>query len=293
MAVGFDRELDRLKTSRDPQERIEAANALARYAAMPRGEPESPTLGASHNAQVISGLGEALYDRDPVVQALSACGLGRFGTIQAARRLIPWLQELFPAPDDGPQTLSAKRVGPAPAGTDVRAVGVAALAAAVQPDVLAMLGENEWQSLRRRMELWQSGIVWQTTGALRVAIVEALVVLTVRAAGVAKPLLPNLTPLLDANPPFSLLAAIALLKASVEKAPLLVAAWFRRSGTAGHGDDEENLLKTWANLIVDYGGKQRATADLRPWLDTAAMLWKLENVPTPTRGDDDANTTRP
>lgn len=262
----------RVLASPNPAERLRAAASLGRLGASVR--EADGTLSADYRSAVIS-LAEALRDREsPLIRAEAAWALGRIGGLGAVRRLLPRIEEVYPAPQAGSQTLGGK--APAQEGsTNDTAALIAAVGKSCSEDVLANLDEDDLARLRQIRELLLGQLATETNDDVRVAVVETLVALSVRGrrAGIDFPT--DLSPLLCRGGRDAVFAAIALLRETAPDARRIATRWHQRSGAQAPDEAVGALMAAWEQ---DLGPCRPERARLLEWLDTAAILWDLREA---------------
>lgn len=258
--------------SPDPVERLRAAAGLGRLGARVR-EPHE-TLASEYRIAVVALAGALRDPESPLIRAEAAWALGRIGGLAALRRLLPRVEELFPAPDAGSQTLGAA-AAPEAEAAEATATLIAAVGKVLSEEVLAGLDAEDIAGLSRaRASLLRQLTLAETDDDVRVAIVETLAALSARArkAGLAMPT--DLAPLLCPGGRDAILAAIALLRESTPDARAVARRWQQRTGTSQTPDAAINaLIETW-EAQLGACGPDRAT--LLEWLDMAAIVWDLQ-----------------
>ena len=110
---------------------------------------------------------------------------------------------------------------------------------------------------------------------VRVAIIETLVVLSVRAgkAGIDYPA--DLSPLLCRGDNDAVLAAIALLREIAPDARTIAIRWHGRAGAETPDPAVDGLIEAW-ELHLDACRPDRS--ELLEWLDLAAIIWDLQET---------------
>jgi hypothetical protein len=268
-----------LLQSSDPIECLRGASGLGKIADT-LGTP-SQTLAAGDYSDAIMSLAEALRTPGaPLVQSESAWALGRIGGIAAMRRLLYRLEEVFPPSEYRSEVLGKQQHESSHAGPAyVRASLITAVGQGFSEEILRELEEEDIYSLRQRLEILLNNVTNETDENVRVAAVETVVALSVRAAQASVPLLNDLTSLLHGKDSVAVLAAIALLKGTVPGAREIAAQWHRSPNSQEPNQEVEGLLRQWTQqLKVWFGGWQPGREKLLGWLDLAAAMWDLREA---------------
>ncbi len=258
--------------SRNPNDRMRAAANLGRLGATVRESRE--TLSSDYYGAVVS-LAGALRDREsPLIRAEAAWALGRIGGVAVMRRLLPRIEEVFPAPEDGAQTLGPE--APAqeePANT--RASLIAAAGRALSSEELASLDERDVASLARTHELLLRQLDRETDDDVRVAIVETLVALSVRFRKAGLDVPTDLSRLLCRGDRDAVLAAIALLMEIAPDAHAIATQWHQRASRQEPDPAVNALLEAWEQQL---GACRPDRSELLKWLDLATIVWDLRKT---------------
>jgi HEAT repeat protein len=268
-----------LLQSSDPIDRLRGASGLGRIADTLR-TPGKTLRGGDYSKAVIS-LAEALRTPGaPLVQSESAWALGRIGGIPAVRRLLNRLKEVFPISERRSQVLGQqRREGSASVPAYVRASLITAIGKGLSEEVLRKLNEEDIDSLRQRLEILLNNVAEEPDENVRVAAVETIVALNVRATRAGLSLLPDLTNLLHGKESFAVLAAIALLNETVPGAREIAAQRHRRPHSQEPNQEVEGLLEQWSQqLEVWLGGWRPGREKLVEWLDLAMAMWDLREA---------------
>jgi hypothetical protein len=262
----------RILRSQNPTDRLRAAAKLGQLSAEVRESHE--TLSSDYHGAVVS-LAGALRDREsPLIRAEAAWALGRIGGVAAMRRILPRIEEIFPAPEAGAQTLGPE----APAQEEppnTRASLIAAAGRALSAEELASLDERDVASLAQTRELLLRQLDVETEDDVRVAIVETLVALSVRARKAGLDMGTDLSPVLCRGDRDAVLAAIALLKEIAPDAHALAAAWHQRAGPQVPDPAVSALIEDWEQQL---GACRPDRSELLEWLDLAAIIWDVEKA---------------
>ncbi len=257
--------------SPDPVERLRAAAGLGRLGARVRETHE--TLASEYRSAVTSLAGALRDPESPLIRAEAAWALGRIGGLAALRRLLPRVEELFPVPGAGGQTLGAE-TSPAEEAADAIATLIAAVGKVLSEEVLAGLDAEDIAGLSRAREsLLRHLTLAGTDDDVRVAIVETLTILSARARKAGLDMPTDLAPLLCPGGRDAILAAIALLRESAPDAGAVARRWHQRTGWQVPEDAVSALVETW-EAQLGVCGPDRAT--LLEWLDMAAIVWDLQ-----------------
>lgn len=266
----------RILRSKNPHDRLHAATNLGKLGATVR--ESHGTLSSDYRGVVVS-LAGALRDREsPLIRAEAAWALGRIGGHAAMRRLLPRIEEVYPTPGAGTQLLGQEP--PAPQETaNARAALIAAAGRALSTEELASLDEQDIDSLvqTRDLLLWQ--LTLETDDDVRVAIIETLVVLSVRAGKAGLDYPTDLSPLLCRGDNDAVLAAIALLREIAPDARAIAIRWHGRASAQAPDPAVNDLVEAWQlHLDVCPPDKRPDRSELLDWLDLAAIIWDLQET---------------
>jgi len=264
-----------LLRSQDPMERLRGASALGKMGAKLRMPSEA--LSVADHSDAIMSLAEALRDPEsPLIRAEAAWAMGRIGGVAAMRRLLYRLEEVFPAPGVEGEVLGEEHEeGVGQERADVRASLIAAVGQGFSEEVLQELDEEDIYSLKQRQEVLLKKVKEEPNENVRVALMETLVALSVRATRAGGTLLTDLTDLLCGANSTAVLAAIALLKEAVPDAREIAVRWYNRSGLQEPNQEVEGLLEQWKQHLGECCPDREK---LLEWLDMAAIIWNLRET---------------
>lgn len=259
--------------SQDPTDRLRAAANLGKLGVKVRAT--NATLASDYRGAIVS-LAGALRDREsPLIRAEAAWALGRIGGLAAMRRLVPRIEEVYPPLEAGTQVLGGETPAQEePAST--RAALIAAAGRALSADEMASLDERDIASLAQMRESLLRQLPLEADDDLRVAIIETVAVLSMRArkAGLAIPT--DLSPVLCGGDRDAVLAAIAVLSETAPDAREIVLRWHQRTGAPELDPALDALVDAWELQLGDSCPVARG--ELFEWLDLAAVLWDLQSV---------------
>ena len=258
--------------SQNPNDRLRAAASLGKLGARVRETNE--TLASDYRGAIVSLAGALRDQESSLIRAEAAWALGRIGGVAAMRRLLPRIEEVYPAPGAGTQVLGDE--APAqeePANT--RAALIAAAGRALSAEELAGLDAHDIASLAQARESLLRQLALETDEDVRVAIVETLVVLSVRTLKAGLDVPTDLSPLLCGGDEDAVLAAIALLKEIAPDAHAIATQWHSRIGTQEPDPGINTLIDAWELRLGDCR-PDRST--LLEWLDLAAVIWDLQTA---------------
>ena len=140
---------------------------------------------------------------------------------------------------------------------------------------MASLDERDIASLAQTRETLLRELTLETDDDVRVAIVETLVALTVRARKAGLDFPGDLSPLLCRGDRDAVLAAIALLREIAPDAHEIAARWHQRTGAQEPDPAVDALIEAWAQ---QFGACRPDRGELLEWLDLAAIIWDLQKT---------------
>jgi hypothetical protein len=258
--------------SQNPNERLRAAVSLGKLGARVRETNE--TLASDYRGAIVSLAGALRDQESSLIRAEAAWALGQIGGIAAMRRLLPRIEEVYPAPGAGTQVLGDETPAQEePANT--RAALIAAAGQALTTEELASLDAHDIASLAQTRESLLRQLAIETDDDVRVAIVETLVVLSVRTQKAGLDVPADLSPLLCGGDEDAILAAVALLKEIAPDAHTIATQWHRRTGIQEPDPGTNALIDAWELRLGDCR-PDRST--LLEWLDLAAIVWDLQTA---------------
>jgi HEAT repeat protein len=261
----------RFLRSGDPTDRLRAAAALGNFGAKVRETNE--TLASDYRGAVVS-LADALRDQaSPLIRAEAAWALGRIGGLAAMRRLLPRIEEVYPAPEAGAQILSRETsIQEEPAST--RAALIAAAGRAMSAEEMKSLDERDVDSLTQICGSLLRQLPLETDDDVRVAIIETVVVLSMRARKAGLDIPTDFLQVLCSGDRDAVLAAIAVLGETAPDAREIVLRWHQRTGAPEPDPALDVLVDAWELQLADSCPTERS--ELFEWLDLAAVLWDLQ-----------------
>lgn len=263
----------RLLRSQDPTDRLHAAARLGRLGTQVRAP--SATLASDYRGAIMTLAGALRDQESPLIRAEAAWALGQIGGLAALRRLVSRIEEVYPTPGSEAQLLGSETPAPKET-TSTRAALIAAAGRALAAAEMASLDERDIASLAQMRESLLRQLPLETDDDLRVAVIETVVVLSMRArkAGLAIPT--DLAPLLCGGDRDAVLAAIAVLGETAPDARAIVARWHQRTGAPEPDPALDALVDAWALNLGDCRPADRG--ELLEWLDLAAVLWDLQSA---------------
>ena len=258
--------------SQNPNDRLRVAASLGKLGARVRETNE--TLASDYRGAIVSLAGALRDQESSLIRAEAAWALGRIGGVAAMRRLLPRIEEVYPAPGAGTQVLGDEApTQEEPANT--RAALIAAAGRVLSAEELASLDSHDIASLARTRESLLRQLILETDDDVRVAIVETLVALSVRTrkAGLNAPT--DLSPLLCGGDRDAVLAAIALLEEIAPDAHAIATQWHGRAGTQEPDPAVNAVIEVWE---LELGDCRPDRSELLEWLDLAAVIWDLKTA---------------
>lgn len=258
--------------SRNPNDRMLAATALGKLGA--RLRETNGTLAADYGPAVISLAGALRDQESPLIRAEAAWALGRIGGLAAVRRLLLRIEEIYPGPEAGTQVLGPK-VPTQAESASVKSTLIAAAGRAMSAEEMKSLDERDTDSLAQIRESLLRQLPLETDDDLRVAIVETVVVLSMRARKADLDIPTGLSQLLCGGDRDAVLAAIALLGEIAPNAHEIVTRWHQRASEREPDPAVTALVESWELYL---GGCGPGRSKLLEWLDLAAVAWNLRKA---------------
>lgn len=259
--------------SPDLMQRLRATNTLGKMGArLGMYDEESEALALSAGSDdAIMALAEALRDPESsLIRAEAAWAMGRIGGVAAMGHLLYRLEEIF-QPQVGAEVLGEEDREQ----DNVRASLIAAAGKGFSEKVLQELDEDNVCRLAQQQKIMLEKIQEESNENVRVAMIEALVALAVRAAKAKVALQTDLTDLLCDTGSVAVLASIALLKETDPDAQEVAARWHNRAGSQEPDQKVESLLEKWRQQLGECCPDREK---LLEWLDTAAVIWDLREA---------------
>lgn len=261
----------RFLRSQDPADRLRAAANLGKLGARVRGTHE--VLAADYRAAVVSLAGALRDPESPLIRAEAAWALGRIGGLAAMRRLLPRIEEVYPTPGAGTQVLGSE-TPTQEESTIVKATLIAAAGRALSAAEMAGLDARDIAELAQMRDALLRQLPLETDDDVHAAIIETVVVLSMRARKAGLNIPTDLSPLLCGGDRDAVLAAIAVLGETAPDARQIVLRWRQRTGAPVSDPTLDALLDAWELQLGDC--RPAARSELLEWLNLAAVLWDLQ-----------------
>jgi hypothetical protein len=268
------KQIEGLKSA-DPMVRLRSSHALGKLELEPLVSGEV-LAGPNLYLSAVRELTKSLDDpASPLIRAESACTLGKIGGLAAARSLLYRLNDILALPSTRGDALASRPdSGPPLERVEVLASVIAAIGHSLSQGTLKQLSRNtsELELLREHQQVLLRSVATEEDHNLRVAAIETLVTLAVTAGREGVDLDTDLTSLLCAKGSTAVLAAIALLKATVPSAGLIARSWHSRTEEREPDSETSKLLREWQAQLGECAPGYEV---LLEWLDAAAVLWDL------------------
>ena len=274
MAKSMVREQIELLRSQDPIARLQGVNSLGKMGSDLRAP--GPTLSPDDQYDAVIGLAQVLRDPESPIRAEAAWALGRVGSTFAVRRLLLRLDEILSIPT--PVLAQGVNNEFPQEEPNVIASLIAAIGENTSEQVLQDLDRNDLEILKQRQKVFQERVRQETNRNLRVALIEMLVALNVRAKRAGLELFTDLTDLLckeNSEDSVVVLTAISLLKETQENASEIASRWHNQLGRGQPDSETKRLLKNWHD---DLGKCAPKGQKLLEWLDVAAIIWSIRDA---------------
>lgn len=261
----------RFLRSQDPADRLRAAANLGKLGA--RVRETHGVLAADYRAAVVSLAGALRDPASPLIRAEAAWALGRIGGQAAMRSLLPRIEEVYPTPGAGTQVLGGE-MPTQEESTIVKATLIAAAGRALAAAEMASLDVRDIAELAQMRDALLRQLPLETDDDVHAAIIETVVVLSMRARKAGLNIPTDLSPLLCGGDRDAVLAAIAVLGETAPDAREIVLRWRQHTGAPVPDPVLDALVDAWELQLGDC--RPAARSELLEWLNLAAVLWDLQ-----------------